>query len=48
MNNTHKKTLSAAQREDLLKIVKTRFEKNMPRHKDLEWAKVETRLKASA
>jgi hypothetical protein len=46
MNNT-KKTLSPEQREQLLKIVKTRFEKNMNRHKGLEWAKVEAKLEAN-
>ena len=44
----NKKTLSPEQREELLKTLKTRFEKNRPRHKDLEWAEVETKLKASA
>jgi hypothetical protein len=44
----NKKTLSPEQREQLFAILKARFEKNMPRHKGLEWAKVEARLKASA
>ncbi len=43
-----KKKLSAQQREELLKILKTRFEKNMNRHKGLEWAKVQARLEAHA
>lgn len=34
------------QHEELLKVLKTRFEKNMKRHKDLEWAKVQARLEA--
>jgi hypothetical protein len=38
--------MKAKQREDSLKILKARFEKNMPRHKGLEWAKVQARLKA--
>jgi hypothetical protein len=42
MNN--KKKLSSAQREDVLKALKARFEKNMNRHKGLEWAKVQARL----
>ncbi len=42
--NTNKKQLSSAQREDLLKALKTRFEKNMKRHKGIEWAKVRDRL----
>jgi hypothetical protein len=42
-----KKKLSSGQVEELLETLKVRFEKNMSRHKGLEWAKVETRLKAS-
>jgi hypothetical protein len=42
-----KKKLSPKQCEELLKTLKTRFEKNMKRHKDLEWAQVETRCNAS-
>ena len=41
------KKLTPAQREELLNTLKARFEKNMNRHKGLEWAKVETRLKAN-
>ena len=44
----NKKTLSPEQREELIKTLKNRFEKNMPRHKGLEWAKVEAKLKANA
>jgi hypothetical protein len=40
------KKLSPGQGEELLKTLKTRFDKNMNRHKGLDWAKVETRLKA--
>jgi len=43
---TKKKKLSPAQREKLLSALKTRFEKNMNRHKGLEWAKVRARLEA--
>ena len=32
--------------EELLKALKARFEKNMSRHKGLEWAKVQARLEA--
>lgn len=39
-----KKELSAEQREELLKALKTRFEKNMHRHKGLDWAEVQARL----
>jgi hypothetical protein len=42
-----KKKLSAEQREELLKTLKARFEKNMNRHKDLEWPKVQARLQAN-
>ncbi len=38
--------LSPAQREELLGSLKTRFDKNKNRHKDLEWSKVEARLAA--
>ncbi len=41
-----RKALSPKQREELLKAVKARFEKNMKRHKGLEWAKVEAKLEA--
>ena len=47
MKNT-KKQLSAEQRGELLKTLKARFEKNMNRHKGVEWAKVEARLGANA
>jgi hypothetical protein len=41
-----KKELSPEQREELLGALKARFEKNMNRHKDLEWAKVKAKLEA--
>jgi len=44
---TSKKTLSADQRESLLKTLKARFEKNTNRHKGLEWATVLKKLEAS-
>jgi len=43
-----KKNLSPKQSEDLLKILKARFEKNMNHHKSIEWMKVETKLKKNA
>jgi hypothetical protein len=43
-----KKELSSKQHEELLKILKARFEKHMNRHKGLEWAKVQAKLEASA
>jgi hypothetical protein len=42
-----KKELSPEQREELLKALKVRFEKNMKRHKGLEWAKVQAKLEAN-
>jgi len=42
------KKLSSEQRAELLKTLKARFEKNMNRHKGLEWAKVQARLEADA
>ena len=39
-----KKKLTAKEEKDLLTVLKNRFEKNMKRHKGLEWEKVETRL----
>ena len=42
-----KKQLSAAQREELLRTLKTRFEKNTNRHKGVQWASVQARLEAS-
>jgi hypothetical protein len=39
-----KKNLSPEVREELLKTLKARFEKNMNRHKDLEWTKVHAKL----
>jgi len=39
--------LSPEQREELLKTLKARFEKNMNRHKGLEWAKVQAKLEAN-
>ncbi|MBI1939426.1 MAG: DUF4256 domain-containing protein [Ignavibacteriales bacterium] len=42
--NRNKKKLSSEQREELLRALKARFEKNMNRHKGLEWAKVEAKL----
>lgn len=43
-----KKELSPAQSQELLGILKARFEKNMNRHKDLEWAKIQERLERNS
>ena len=44
---SNKKQLSPAQRKELLSALKARFEKNMNRHKGLEWAKVQAKLEAN-
>jgi len=44
--NRNKKELPPEQREELLRALKARFEKNMNRHKGLEWAKVQAKLEA--
>src|SRR5436190_969651 len=41
-------TLSKKQREELLTTLRARFEKNMDRHKSLEWVKVQAKLEANA
>lgn len=43
-----KKELSPQQHEELLRSLKARFEKNMNRHKGLEWAKVREKLEANS
>jgi hypothetical protein len=42
------KDLSPEQRKQLLGTLKARFEKNMNRHKGLEWAQVQAKLEANA
>lgn len=44
MKKTNK--LSAAETGELLKTLKTRFEKNMNRHKGLDWTSVQAKLEA--
>jgi hypothetical protein len=41
------KKLSTEQRIELIKTLKSRFEKNMNRHKGIEWAKVQSKLEAN-
>jgi len=43
-----KATLSKKQHDEILKTLKTRFEKNMNRHKGLAWTEVEAKLEADA
>jgi len=49
MGNTisKKKKLTKEQRDELMKVLKARFEKNMKRHQGIEWAKVAARLEAN-
>jgi len=49
MNNikSNKRELAPKQREELLRVLKARFEKNMNRHKGLEWTKVQAKLEAN-
>src|SRR6202521_4187033 len=46
--SSNKKNLSPEQREELLRALKARFEKNMSRHKGLEWANVQAKLEVNA
>ena len=46
--NKIKKSLSYEQREELLRKLKARFEKNLNRHKGLEWAKVQAKFNTPA
>jgi Protein of unknown function (DUF4256) len=46
--NGNKKDLSPEQREELLRALKAHFEKNVNRHKGLEWDKVQAKLDANA
>lgn len=50
MNNikNNKKKLSSSEQTELLKILQLRFEKNMNRHKGIEWNKVQAKLEANA
>lgn len=41
---TLEKELSSEKRKKLLKILKTRFEENINRHKGIDWAKVQSKL----
>ena len=44
---SNKKKLSQEQHGELLKTLKTRFEKNSNRHKGVEWANVQAKLEAN-
>lgn len=43
-----KKELSQEQRKELLRVLETRFEKNMTRHIGFEWAKIKAKLEADS
>ena len=45
--NSNKKDLSPKQREQLLRALQSRFEKNMNRHQGLEWAKLQAKLETN-
>jgi hypothetical protein len=42
-----KRELSPEQIEELIKTLKVRFEKNMQRHKEMEWPAIEARLRSN-
>lgn len=42
-----KNKLSAEQQEEILDVLETRFEKNIQRHKEIDWAKVKAKLIAN-
>ncbi len=46
--NSDKKAMLPEPRDALLRALKARFEKNMNRHKGMEWAKIQARLEANA
>ncbi len=43
-NNNTKRELSSKQSEEILRVLKIRFEKNMNRHKGIDWVKLQARL----
>ena len=43
---SNKKDLSTEQQQELISVLKARFEKNMNRHQGIEWAKVQVKLEA--
>ena len=45
--NRNKKQLSSKDREELLKILKVRFEKNSRRHKGVDWDKLVAKLETN-
>ncbi len=47
MKTDKKNSLSAGNSEELLRILKARFENNRSRHKGLEWAKIQAKLEVN-
>ena len=45
-SDKQQKTLSSAQRDELIQILRTRFDKNRDRHKNINWTKVQAKLEA--
>ena len=45
---SNKKQLSSAQSEQLLSVLKARFEKNRNRHKGIEWETIQERIEGNA
>src|SRR5690242_9591224 len=48
MKQVDKKGLPPQQREELIRVLKTRFEKNRNRHKGIDWDEVQARLERDA
>src|SRR5882757_5559350 len=46
--HSNKKDLSPERREELIRALKARFEKNMNRHRGLEWDRAQAKLEANA
>ena len=47
MAKTKERELTSESRKEILNVLQARFEKNKQRHKDLDWTKIEARLKAN-
>lgn len=47
MSKSNKKKMSSKEGEQLLKVLSDRFEKNMNRHKGVDWNKVQAKLEAN-
>lgn len=47
MKTNKSRKLSSADQKELLTLLKSRFEKNMNRHPDLDWKKIQSKLEAA-